>query len=689
MQVSNPNNVKIYNLSVGKSLPEWLSDRKRRQLLKNDIDLRRRIELIQDFEMPTVSSCMQITQDGQYILSTGVYKPRIRCFDTTQLSMKFERCFDSEIVNFHVLSEDYSKIVFLQNDRHVEFHAKYGRYYRLRIPTFGRDLTYYNPTCDMYFVGASSEVYRLNLEQGRFLNSIVTDAVALNVCTMNPVHQLFVAGSTEGRVESWDPRTRKRVGILDCAFNSVTDHTQVDGVPSISSIKFKDSLIMGVGTATGQILLYDIRSNKPLLVKDHNYGLPIKSIHFHESQDLVISADEKIVKLWNQDTGKPYTSIEPDVTINDLCIAPKTGLIFLAMEAPKMQTYFIPSLGPAPRWCSFLDNLTEELEEDSTPIVYDDYKFVTRKDLENLGLSHLIGSNLLRAYMHGFFMDIRLYHKAKAIADPFAYEDYRKKKIREKIEEARTNRVKVHKLPQVNKDLAQKLIDKEDQNKDRKQKKKKALPNLLQDDRFAAMFKNPDFQVDTQSDQYKLLNPLVAKIEKQKEKKTTMLTEHFEEVEVEEEEGRPSDEESSSDEDDREWREEMRKTHKLVREEEKMKRKAEMMEETTKRDTAKPRFYELKPGEEFKSIKDHTKKRKHMKTTLGERLHSKGSVDFTTVSKSMGSKEISFTLKKSERDRAREAAAKEHRDERHRVGRSAKKLLKKERNPDNVWRKRK
>ncbi|KAJ7342224.1 hypothetical protein JRQ81_009686, partial [Phrynocephalus forsythii] len=42
-------------------------------------------------------------------------------------------------------------------------------------------------------------------------------------------------------------------------------------------------------------------------------------------------------------------------------------------------------LGPAPKWCSFLDNLTEELEENPETTVYDDYKFVTRKDLENLG----------------------------------------------------------------------------------------------------------------------------------------------------------------------------------------------------------------------------------------------------------------------------------------------------------------
>lgn len=43
------------------------------------------------------------------------------------------------------------------------------------------------------------------------------------------------------------------------------------------------------------------------------------------------------------------------------------------------------ALGPAPRWCSFLDSLTEELEESPESTVYDDYKFVTRKDLENLG----------------------------------------------------------------------------------------------------------------------------------------------------------------------------------------------------------------------------------------------------------------------------------------------------------------
>ena len=119
MQVSTTNDVKIYNLSAGKSLPDWLTERKRRQLVKNDLEVRKRIELIQDFEMPAVSDCLKISRDGQYVLATGIYKPRVRCYDLHNLGMKFERCLDSEVVSFEVLSEDYTKMVFLHCDRSV------------------------------------------------------------------------------------------------------------------------------------------------------------------------------------------------------------------------------------------------------------------------------------------------------------------------------------------------------------------------------------------------------------------------------------------------------------------------------------------------------------------------------------------------------------------------------------------
>ena len=58
--MSTTNDVKIYNLSAGKSLPDWLTDRKKRQLVKSDVDVRKRIELIQDFEMPAISDRVKV-----------------------------------------------------------------------------------------------------------------------------------------------------------------------------------------------------------------------------------------------------------------------------------------------------------------------------------------------------------------------------------------------------------------------------------------------------------------------------------------------------------------------------------------------------------------------------------------------------------------------------------------------------
>lgn len=52
-----------------------------------------------------------------------------------------------------------------------------------------------------------------------------------------------------------------------------------------------------------------------------------------------------------------------------------------ANEGIQMSSYYIPQLGPAPRWCSFLDNITEEMEDQTTRNVYEDYKFVERSEL--------------------------------------------------------------------------------------------------------------------------------------------------------------------------------------------------------------------------------------------------------------------------------------------------------------------
>jgi ribosome biogenesis protein ENP2 len=65
-----------------------------------------------------------------------------------------------------------------------------------------------------------------------------------------------------------------------------------------------------------------------------------------------------------------------------------------ANEGIQMTSYYIPQLGPAPRWCSFLENITEELEDSASGArtIYEDYKFVSRAELATYvctWLSHL------------------------------------------------------------------------------------------------------------------------------------------------------------------------------------------------------------------------------------------------------------------------------------------------------------
>lgn len=653
MQVSNPNNVKIYNLSDGKSLPAWLSDRKKRSIQQKDSAVRKRIELIQDFKMPILSNCIKASKDGQYIIATGIYKPRLRCYDVANLSMKFERCMDAEVVQFEIISDDYSKLVLLQCERFVEFHAQYGRYHRMRIPKLGRDLCYHHPSCDLYIGGVGREVFRLNLELGKFLNPLETDGSAVNVCKINPVHHAFVCGTVEGKIEVWDPRSRFRVGMLDCALSCVTEDTEVNGMPSITALNFKDGLTMGVGTETGQILIYDIRSDKPIYVKDHMYGLPIRRLDFHPGMDVVASMDTKILKLWDRTTGKVFTSIEPGRNLNDLCIIPNSGLILMANEDKRMLSYYIPSLGQAPKWCSFLDNLTEELEETTTETLYDDYKFVTKEELEDLSLANLIGTNLLRAYMHGYFIDIRLYNKAKSFADPFAFEKFKQQKIDDKIEEDRSNRVKIKDLPKVNKRLAELLLTHPDVHVSKKMKK---FDTLMKDERFKALFENPEFEIDEKNEAYRMINPVLTKIRHRKNMRNRDMSKKFEPVEENQ-----SSEDSSDDE--KSWRNEVKKQFKSIR-------KAEVREQEDA--PLMPKFYEIKTGETLATL-NKPKKNDVAKVSLGERLQKEDESGSSMVTEpTIGNRLMTYALQKPQRFVKEQKANEEHFRERKKLRRSAK-----------------
>ncbi|GJP45259.1 hypothetical protein CLOM_g4670 [Closterium sp. NIES-68] len=624
LRVSTLNGVKVYNVSGGKAVPEWISDKKKRALRKDE-DYLCRIELIQDLEFKVASTRIKASRDGKYLLASGVYPPQVRVYELAELSLKFERNLDSEIVDFQVLTDDYSKIAFLCADRSVCFHAKFGAYFKTRIPRMGRGLAYDPASCDLLLAASSPEIYRINLEQGQFQQSLQSRSPAVNVIGRSPSHGLIACGGEDGALECFDNRQATAVSRIDAVGATGNAEQQV------TAVRFEDTegMHVAVGTSTGQVLLYDLRSSKPYRIKDHMYGSPIHSIKWHRgiagSSQHIISTDKRIIKIWSPTTGANVTSVEPTEPggINDACVMRGSGLIVTAMDSPRMQAYFIPSLGPAPRWCSFLENITEELEEGGAAM-YDDYKFVTREELHALRLTELLGTNLLRPFMHGFFLHSRLYHKAKSIADPFAWDTYRQQKVKEKIEAQRASRISMQKkLPKVNAKLAAQLMqqsggaqeeEEEDEEVEEEEegaggkarKQRKAAASALADPRFASLFTDQAFQVDEDSHEYMALHGGMrggAEERRQQQKRDKeLLEEHFEMVEGEEDEEdedgdegeRGGEDEEEEEEEDEEEEEEHEEEERGGRGKRKLVHGREEQGGARKRGVKEPRLYEAR-----------------------------------------------------------------------------------------------
>jgi ribosome biogenesis protein ENP2 len=138
---------------------------------------------------------------------------------------------------------------------------------------------------------------------------------------------------------------------------------------------------------------------------------------------------------------------------------------------------------------------------------------------------------MLKPYMHGYFMSLKLYDTARVIANPFAYAEHREKLAKEKMEKMAETRIRMKKDGgvKVNKTLAEKILKEEERANKREERRRarkvgregadsamvvddegvteKEKPNLLTDPRFSRLFEDPDFTVDENSREYALMNP--------------------------------------------------------------------------------------------------------------------------------------------------------------------------------------
>ena len=532
------------------------------------------------------------------------------------LSLSYARHTNSLNQSFVLLSSDYSKSLHLQSDRFLEFHTPGGLHYTARIPRYGRDLKYNKRTAEALVpaVGVNAdgngEVYRLNLEVGRFMKGFEVDVGGDDLESMGggalqggirtgavncaaiaeDSHGLLAFGTSLGTVELWDARSRNRVSALGSPISLLSSDAIDNSTPEITALDFhRSGLNLATGSSNGIVHTYDLRSPVPLLRKDQGYDYPVQTLKYltsrsssADTEHLIMSADRRAIKLWDSQTGDHWTSVEPAVDLNHVEWVPDSGMLLTANEGRQQHSFFIPQLGPAPKWCAFLDNLVEEMAEDAedpnafnsaksaTGEVYDNYKFLDMKQLRELSLDHLIGqTNLLRPYMHGYFVAQQLYEQARLLTNPDIAEQQRARSIQERIDKERESRIRGNKkvAVKVNRRFAEKLAAREEANEKRKAMRvlkqggddaKAAAPEVdmeqgavadrpMIDDRFQALFENEEYEIDETSREFAMHNPssVPGAVAESRKRGLTAV----EEDELEERRGSDDEDDGSDDED--------------------------------------------------------------------------------------------------------------------------------------------
>lgn len=174
------------------------------------------------------------------------------------------------------------------------------------------------------------------------------------------------------------------------------------------------------------------------------------------------------------------------------------------------------------------------------------------------------------------------------------------------------------------------------------------------------MFTNKDFQVDFESEEYKLLHPVVSKQDKARRQSSAA-----------QEEDKVSD--SGSDDDHELW------------EQVKIDRRAERIAKKEKIERDKVKMYTMKEGVSEQINGGKASQGKSL--VMGEMLKMDTGNNIVDESgTALGSREITFTLENKKRDRTREEALKAHKKERKKVRRPIGQLLAVEKKKPVYWR---
>ncbi|KAI5191527.1 ribosome biogenesis protein ENP2 [Nematocida minor] len=356
------------------------------------------VSILHGFEFPTYCTDLEISLDNKTLLAVGGYKPCISLFDLREHTQKLERHSDDELIKGTFLGEDWTKIALLHSSGKIEFQSQFGKHETVNLPQQCRDIKADRINANILSAGKAGDVYVFSTEAGKFCPTIKTKVESSEEIAINTTNTLYaVAGSTSENAGVCE--------FIDRRCNEMVNSLALD--TSATSCTFsEDGLIFAVGTEGGLISVYDMRSPVPLIEKDHNYDFRIKKVQIKNKN--VISLDKKGVKVWERATGKVLAAVQPSFDANSFAVS--EGILFLGGTAAEMKTYYVPSLGSIPKWCSNLEGATEEMDEMQKMTYYDQYRFITEEELVELNLQKEVGKQI-KPHMHGYLIPHTLYNK--------------------------------------------------------------------------------------------------------------------------------------------------------------------------------------------------------------------------------------------------------------------------------------
>lgn len=355
------------------------------------------LKKIKLFETPSHSiSCNHIAITGKFLLTCGIYKPKIKIYDLEAQSKLLERVIDSEPLKIVPL-DGHQKLAILRNDNYIEFHTKAGFYNKIAIKSTVRDMLFKEGTGVLYIGGKNYSCFD-------FRRGIIKDTYGpsseINCMAMDPFYNILVMGTRE-EIIFIDDRQRvriKKIGIFDVLSNSAeynfmsvndekgflcrnyeknklekqsfnrnisddkkymhnkNNFASCGGlINGVTSLDFAENG-MNLFFTANQLFQYDIRNRKMINFMDTKGSINVKC----NNKSVLLSKEKSIYLRHGIHCNLNIEIFSTSYKINSFCCC--DGSLFIGGENDKIEVLFSKEMGDLPYFWNdlLIENKIEE-----------------------------------------------------------------------------------------------------------------------------------------------------------------------------------------------------------------------------------------------------------------------------------------------------------------------------------------